>query len=67
MRTLRAAINPFAEHGVGATSSQMIADVLEVTICAVYQRFNAKDEIIIAVTQMELMRLRLAYVASVAR
>ena len=48
MRTLKAALDLFAEYGVGATSYQMIADAIGVTKGAIYHQFNTKDEIIIA-------------------
>ena len=57
MRTLRAALRLFAEYGVGATSYQMIADAIGVTKGAIYHQFKTKDEIIIAVAEMELARL----------
>jgi AcrR family transcriptional regulator len=57
MRTLRAALQLFAEYGVGATSYQMIADAIGVTKGAIYHQFKTKDEIIIAVAEMELARL----------
>ena len=57
MRTLRAALQLFAEYGVGATSYQMIADAVGVTKGAIYHQFKTKDEIIIAVAEMELARL----------
>jgi AcrR family transcriptional regulator len=47
----------FADHGVSGTSLQMIADALGVTKAAVYHQFKTKDEIIIAVTEMQLARL----------
>ncbi|CDO88665.1 TetR family transcriptional regulator [Mycobacterium triplex] len=57
LRTLRAAMELFAEHGVGATSYQRIADAVGVTKGAIYHQFNTKDEIVIAVAEMELARL----------
>jgi len=57
MRTLNAALALFAEHGVGATSYQMIADAIGVTKGAIYHQFKTKDEIIIAVAEMELAKL----------
>ncbi|MFZ0718085.1 TetR/AcrR family transcriptional regulator [Mycobacterium sp.] len=57
MRTLNAALALFAEHGVGATSYQMIADASGVTKGAIYHQFKTKDEIIIAVAEMELAKL----------
>ena len=56
-RILRAALDLFSEHGVTATSLQMIADALGVTKAAVYHQFKTKDEIVIAVTEMQLARL----------
>jgi AcrR family transcriptional regulator len=57
MRTLKAALGLFAEYGVGATSYQMIADAIGVTKGAIYHQFKTKDEIIIAVAEMELAKL----------
>src|SRR5258705_8425361 len=57
MRILTAALGLFAEHGVSGTSLQMIADAVGVAKGAVYYRFKTKDEIIIAVTEMQLARL----------
>ena len=56
-RILLAALDLFADHGVSGTSLQMIADALGVTKAAVYHQFKTKDEIIIAVTEMQLARL----------
>jgi AcrR family transcriptional regulator len=56
-RTLKAALDLFAEYGVGATSYQMIADAIGVTKGAIYHQFKTKDEIIIAVAEMELAKL----------
>ena len=56
-RTLEAALKLFAEYGVGATSYQMIADDVGVTKGAIYHQFKTKDEIIIAVAEMELAKL----------
>lgn len=66
MRTLRAALELFAEYGVGATSYQMIADAIGVTKGAIYHQFNTKDEIIIAVAEMELAKLEDALQAAEA-
>ena len=57
MRTLKAALELFAEHGVGATSYQMIADAIGVTKGAIYHQFKTKDELIIAVAEMELAKV----------
>jgi AcrR family transcriptional regulator len=56
-RILIAALNLLADHSVSGTSLQMIADALGVTKAAVYHQFKTKDEIIIAVTEMQLARL----------
>src|SRR6185369_13396721 len=59
-RIIEAASVLFAEHGVGGTSLQMIADAIGVTKAAVYHQFNAKDEIVLAVAQAELANLEAA-------
>ena len=66
-RTLHAAVQLFGEHGVGATSYQMIADAIGVTKAAIYHQFNTKDEIIVAVAEMELARLENALDAAEAQ
>lgn len=48
-RVLDAAQGLFAEHGVGGTSLQMIADRLGVNKSAVYYQFHCKDDIVVAV------------------
>ena len=50
-RVISAALDLFAEHGVGATSLQMIADHLGVTKAAVYYQFHAKEDIVLAVVE----------------
>ena len=55
-RIIEAALVLFAEHGVSGTSLQMIADAIGVTKAAVYQQYNTKDEIILAVAQVVLAR-----------
>ncbi len=65
-RTLHTALDLFAEYGVSATSYQMIADAIGVTKGAIYHQFNTKDEIIIAVAEMELARLEEALEAAEA-
>jgi AcrR family transcriptional regulator len=57
LRTLAAALELFAEHGVSATSYQMIADAVGVTKGAIYHQFKTKDELVIAVAELELARL----------
>ncbi|MGB8209473.1 MAG: TetR/AcrR family transcriptional regulator [Mycobacterium sp.] len=57
LRTLRAALELFADHGVSATSYQMIADTVGVTKGAIYHQFKTKDELVLAVAELELSRL----------
>lgn len=64
-RVVNAALDLFAEHGVGGTSLQMIADHIGVTKAAVYHQFRTKDEIVLAAGQAELARLE-AVLESVA-
>ena len=66
LRILNAALELFAEYGVGATSYGMIADALGVTKGAVYHQFKTKDEIVIAVAEMELAKLEDALEAAEA-
>ncbi|HKE74972.1 MAG TPA: helix-turn-helix domain-containing protein [Acidimicrobiales bacterium] len=61
-----AAVDLFAEHGVGGTSLQMIADAVGVTKAAVYHQFRTKDEIVLAVADAELARVRAAVEAAEA-
>jgi AcrR family transcriptional regulator len=56
-RIVNAALELFAEHGVGGTSLQMIADHIGVTKAAVYHQFRTKDEIVLAAAEAELARL----------
>src|SRR5690349_11421445 len=53
-RTIDRALHLFAEHGVGGTSLQMIADALGVTKAAVYHQFQTKDAIVRAVIETQL-------------
>jgi AcrR family transcriptional regulator len=66
-RVLDAALALFAEHGVSGTSLQMIADVMGVTKAAVYHQFKAKDDIVIAVTERQLGKLKGALEAAEAQ
>jgi AcrR family transcriptional regulator len=61
---LHAALELFAEHGVGGTSLQMIADRLGVTKAAVYHQFPTKDEIILAVVQPATDRIAAIFVTA---
>jgi AcrR family transcriptional regulator len=57
IRILEAALDLFADHGVSGTSLQMIADALGVTKAAIYHKFKTKEEIVVAVAEMELVQL----------
>jgi AcrR family transcriptional regulator len=65
-RIIAAALELFAQHGVGGTSLQMIADAIGVTKAAVYHQFNTKDEIVIAVAEDELAGLEAIVAAAEA-
>ncbi len=56
-RIIDAAVDLFAEHGVGGTSLQMIADTIGVTKAAVYHQYNTKEAIVLAVAEAELAKL----------
>jgi len=66
LRTVEAAFQLFAEHGVAGTSLQMIADALGVTKAAVYHQFRTKEAIVIAVAEVELVPLQAAVEAAEA-
>jgi AcrR family transcriptional regulator len=53
-RIISTALDLFAQHGVGGTSLQMIADAIGVTKAAVYHQYNTKDEIVLAAAEAEL-------------
>jgi AcrR family transcriptional regulator len=65
-RIINAALDLFAEHGVGGTSLQMIADAVGVTKAAVYHQFKTKDEIVLAAAEAELANLETAIDAAEA-
>lgn len=65
-RIIEAALALFAEHGIGGTSLQMIADAIGVTKAAVYHQYNTRDEIILAVAEVVLTRLEAAVAAAEA-
>ena len=65
-RIINAALGLFAEHGVGGTSLQMIADAIGVTKAAVYHQFNTKEEIVIAAARVELAKVEAAVEAAEA-
>jgi AcrR family transcriptional regulator len=57
-RVITAALDLFGEHGVSGTSLQMIADAVGVTKAAIYHQFKAKDEIVMAVAEVDLLQLQ---------
>lgn len=59
-RTIAAALELFAKHGVGGTSLQMIADDVGVTKAAIYHQFKTREAIVAAVVQTELAVLQAA-------
>jgi len=65
-RIIEAALDLFAEHGIGGTSLQMIADALGVTKAAVYHQYNTKDDLVLAVARVVLVRLEAAATAAEA-
>ena len=65
-RVISAALDLFAEHGVGGTSLQMIADAIGVTKAAVYHQFKTKNEIMVAAAEDELARLEAVLDAAAA-
>jgi AcrR family transcriptional regulator len=65
-RIIEAALVLFAEHGVSGTSLQMIADEIGVSKAAVYQQYNTKDEIVLAVAEVVISGLDAAAKAAEA-
>ena len=65
-RIINAALDLFAEHGVGGTSLQMIADAIGVTKAAVYHQFPTKEEIVLAAAEVELTNVEAAIEAAEA-
>lgn len=63
-RILAAALDLIADQGVSGTSLQMIADAIGVSKAAVYHQFKTKDEIVVAVTELELSKLEDAVAAA---
>src|SRR5262245_6193944 len=66
LRIVNAALELFAEHGVGGTSLQMIADTIGVTKAAVYHQFKTKEEIVVAAAEVELANVQAAVEAAEA-
>src|SRR4029079_5029144 len=54
-RTIDVALELFADHGVGGTSLQMIADAVGVTKAAIYHQFATKEAIVIGVIEVQLV------------
>ena len=65
-RIIEAALELFAEHGIGGTSLQMIADEIGVTKAAVYHQYNTKDQIVVAVAEVLLAGLGAAVASAEA-
>jgi AcrR family transcriptional regulator len=65
-RVISAALDLFGQHGVSGTSLQMIADAIGVSKAAVYHQFKTKEEIVLAVLEVDLMRLESALDAAEA-
>jgi AcrR family transcriptional regulator len=59
-RIVVAARKLFVEHGVAATSLQMIADDIGVTKAAVYHQFRTKHDIVVASAEFEVDTLEQA-------
>ncbi|HEY8545381.1 MAG TPA: helix-turn-helix domain-containing protein [Acidimicrobiales bacterium] len=59
-KTIQAALELYAERGVGGTSLQMIADAVGVTKAAIYHQFKTKEAITVAVVTVELQQLEAA-------
>jgi len=59
-RIVLAARELFVEHGVAATSLQMIADAIGVTKAAVYHQFRTKHDIVVASAEFEVDALEKA-------
>jgi AcrR family transcriptional regulator len=66
-RVIAAALELFAVHGVSGTSLQMIADAVGVTKAAVYHQFKTKEEIVLAVAEVELAPLEDTLIAAEAQ
>lgn len=65
-RTIAAAMELFADHGVSGTSFSMIADAVGVTKAAIYHQFKTKDAIVLAVAEVGLAPLEDALQAAEA-
>jgi AcrR family transcriptional regulator len=63
-RVIEAAFRLFADHGIGGTSLQMIANEIGVTKAAVYHQYRTKDEIVLAVAEVVLAGLEAAVTAA---
>jgi AcrR family transcriptional regulator len=65
-RIITAALDLFGQHGVSGTSLQMIADAIGVTKAAIYHQFRTKEEIVVAVAEVDLLKLQTALDAAEA-
>ena len=61
-RTIYAALDLFAGHGVHGTSLSMIAEAVGVTKAAIYHQFKTKEAIVLAVAEFGLSPLEEALV-----
>jgi AcrR family transcriptional regulator len=59
-RTIDAALELFADHGVAGTSFQMVADAVGVSKAAIYHQFRSKNAIVLAVLEVQLQPLEAA-------
>ena len=59
-RTIDAAMDLFADHGVSGTSFQMIATAVGVSKAAIYHQFKTKDALIKAVVEVGMAPLEAA-------
>jgi AcrR family transcriptional regulator len=56
-RTIDAALELFADYGVGGTSLQMIADAVGVTKAAIYHQFRTREAIAVGVLEVALAQI----------
>jgi AcrR family transcriptional regulator len=56
-RTIDAALDLFADHGVAGTSYQMIANAVGVSKAAIYHQFKTKDALVKAVVEVGMAPL----------
>jgi AcrR family transcriptional regulator len=59
-RSIDAAFQLFAIHGVGGSSFQMVADAVGLTKAAIYYQFRTKEAIVLAVAEVYLSPMQAA-------